>query len=82
MGNRRRSGAPADAAVGWLLEGDPAQSEYGAGRRNSVHEAGLADLLAMARLKDCLPQHRALITVQPQRIDWGEARGRIETIIP
>ena len=42
------------------------------GRRNSVHEAGLADVLAMARLKDWLPHHRALITVQPQRVEWGE----------
>lgn len=42
-------------------------------RRNSVHEAGLADLMGMARLKDCLPERRALITVQPERIDWGES---------
>jgi hydrogenase maturation protease len=52
--------------------GDEMDRMVGAGRRNSVHEAGLADLLGMARLKDCLPHHRALITVQPQRLDWGE----------
>jgi len=52
--------------------GDEMDRVVGAGRRNSVHEAGLADLLAMARLKDWLPRHRALITVQPQRVDWGE----------
>ncbi len=53
--------------------GDEMDRVIGAGRRNSVHEAGLADLLAMARLQDWLPRHRALITVQPQRVDWGEA---------
>jgi hydrogenase maturation protease len=56
-----------------VYQGAEMDQMVGAGRRNSVHEAGLADLLAMARLKDCLPAHRALITVQPQRIDWGEA---------
>jgi len=56
-----------------VYQGAEMDQLVGAGRRNSVHEAGLADLLAMARLKDCLPEHRALITVQPQRIDWGEA---------
>lgn len=54
-------------------QGDEMDRMVGAGRRNSVHQAGLADLLGMARLQDCLPAHRALITVQPQRIDWGEA---------
>lgn len=56
-----------------VYQGGEMDEMVGAGRRNSVHEAGLADLLAMARLKDCLPPRRALITVQPQRIDWGEA---------
>lgn len=55
-----------------VYQGDEMDRMVGAGRRNSVHEAGLADLLGMARLQDCLPAHRALITVQPQRIDWGE----------
>jgi hydrogenase maturation protease len=55
-----------------VWQGEEMDRIVGAGRRNSVHEAGLADLLGMARLRDCLPAHRALITVQPQRIDWGE----------
>jgi hydrogenase maturation protease len=54
-------------------QGEDMDRVVGAGRRNSVHQAGLADLLGMARLRDCLPAHRALITVQPQRIDWGES---------
>lgn len=39
----------------------------------SVHEVGLADVLDMARLHGCLPPRRALICIQPERIDWGEA---------
>jgi hydrogenase maturation protease len=42
-------------------------------RGRSVHEVGLADLMDMARLHGCLPPQRALVCVQPERIDWGEA---------
>jgi len=56
-----------------VFEGDEMDRIVAGSRHNSVHEAGLGDLMAMARLKDCLPERRALITVQPQRIDWGEA---------
>ncbi|NKN33515.1 hydrogenase maturation protease [Marichromatium bheemlicum] len=38
----------------------------------SVHEVGLADLLDIARLTGSLPQPRALVTVAPERVDWGE----------
>jgi hydrogenase maturation protease len=41
-------------------------------RRRTVHEVGLIDLLDMARLRDCLPPRRALLCIQPQRIDWSE----------
>jgi hydrogenase maturation protease len=41
-------------------------------RRRTVHEVGLIDLLDMARLHDCLPQRRALLCIQPARIDWCE----------
>ncbi len=43
----------------------------GTGQHGSVHEAGLADLMTMARFDGCLPAHRALISVQPQRTSWG-----------
>jgi hydrogenase maturation protease len=43
----------------------------GAGRK-SVHEVGLIDLMAIARLTDALPAERALIGVQPEKVDWGE----------
>jgi hydrogenase maturation protease len=55
-----------------VFEGEAMDRIVAGSRRNSVHEAGLADLMGMARLKDCLPARRALITVQPERIDWGE----------
>lgn len=42
-------------------------------RQRTVHEVGLADLLAMARLQDRLPARRALISIQPQSLDWGES---------
>lgn len=56
-----------------VFEGEDMDRIVNAGRRNSVHEAGLADILSMARLMECLPPRRALVTVQPQRIDWGDA---------
>ena len=39
----------------------------------SVHEIGLRDLLDAARLTGALPARRALVGVQPDRVDWGEA---------
>ena len=40
--------------------------------RRSVHEVGLCDLMDMARLSGCHPQHRALIGIQPEFVDWSE----------
>jgi hydrogenase maturation protease len=40
--------------------------------RRSVHEVGLCDLMTMAHLSGCFPQHRALIGIQPEFIDWSE----------
>ncbi|OOZ40484.1 peptidase M52 [Solemya pervernicosa gill symbiont] len=41
--------------------------------KRSVHEVGLLDLLDIARLTDTLPTRRALVAIQPDVIDWGEA---------
>lgn len=38
----------------------------------SVHEVSLADLMDMVRLTDRLPSMRALVGIEPERIDWGE----------
>lgn len=37
----------------------------------SVHEVGLADLMAMAFWSGQVPQRRALIAVEPQDTGWG-----------
>lgn len=43
------------------------------GPRRSMHEVGLPDLLDMARLRGRLPGRRALVAVEPRRIEVGEA---------
>ncbi len=37
----------------------------------SVHEVSLQDLFDMSRLTEQLPEHRALIGIEPETIDWG-----------
>jgi hydrogenase maturation protease len=62
-------GAP--GAIG-LFE-DLAMDRYlASARRRTVHEVGLIDLLDMARLQGCLPRRRALLCIQPSRIEWSE----------
>ena len=41
------------------------------GHGRSIHEVGLMDLLNIARLTERLPQHRALVGIQPGVVDWG-----------
>lgn len=41
--------------------------------RRSVHEVGFADLMDIARLEDHMPQHYALIGIQPEQLGWGDA---------
>ena len=55
-----------------LLEGPQMDQFLSSTRRRSVHEVGLIDLLDMARLRDRLPPRRALLCIQPGRIDWSE----------
>jgi hydrogenase maturation protease len=55
-----------------LLEGSAMDTFLSSARRRTVHEVGLIDLLDMARLRDCLPCRRALLCIQPGRIDWSE----------
>ena len=45
----------------------------GNNRKMSVHEVGLLDLLHITRLAGRFPEQRALIGVQPQNLDWGDA---------
>ncbi len=39
--------------------------------KRSAHEVGLLDLMDIARLTDSLPENRALIGIQPEKISWG-----------
>ena len=41
------------------------------GKKYSVHEVALFDLLAAAELLGSKPERRALIGVQPEIVDWG-----------
>jgi hydrogenase maturation protease len=41
-------------------------------KKRSVHEVGLIDLISIARLTEQLPSNRALIGIQPEKVDWGE----------
>ncbi len=39
--------------------------------KRSAHEVGLIDLMDIARLTEHLPQQRALIGIQPDKMGWG-----------
>ena len=56
-----------------LFEDEEMDRFLGANRKCSVHEVGLLDLLAVTCLTDDLPAKRALIGIQPQWMDWGDA---------
>jgi hydrogenase maturation protease len=59
-----------------LFEAAAMDTFLSSARRRTVHEVGLIDLLDMARLRDCLPHRRALLCIQPYRIDWSERLSR------
>jgi hydrogenase maturation protease len=40
--------------------------------RTSAHEAGLIDLLTLARMEGWMPSHLSLVGIQPHHIGWGE----------
>jgi hydrogenase maturation protease len=54
-----------------VLEGEAMDAFVNGKRKASVHEVGLADLMAIARLTGRWPARRALIAIQPGRVDWG-----------
>ncbi len=43
-----------------------------ANRKSSVHEVGLTDLRSIAILAGHWPARRAMLGIQPQKLDWGE----------
>jgi hydrogenase maturation protease len=42
-------------------------------KAGSVHEVGLSELLDLARLRERLPERRALVGIEPGYIGWGDA---------
>jgi len=66
-----------------LFEGAAMDEFLKISRRRTVHEVGLIDLLDMARLLGCLPDQRALLCIQPGRIDWCETlSGPVAEMMP
>jgi hydrogenase maturation protease len=55
-----------------LLDAETLAAHLGRGTRSSAHEAGLADLLSLARLENFTPRHLAVLAIQPRLVDWGE----------
>ncbi len=53
------------------------------GKKKTAHEVALFDLLATADLLGCKPERRALIGVEPDRIEWGlEPTAAVASAIP
>jgi hydrogenase maturation protease len=55
-----------------IFEGEAMDRFLVSNRKASVHEVGLADLMSIALLTDSWPARRALVAIQPDKLDWGE----------
>ena len=55
-----------------LYEGKKMDQFIMRNKHSSVHEVSLSDLMVIAHLSGQLPQRRALIGIQPERIDWSD----------
>lgn len=55
-----------------LFQGEDMDRFLQSRRKASVHEVGLSDLMAIARLTGRWPERRALLAIQPEKLDWGE----------
>lgn len=54
-----------------------------AGRKKSVHEIAVADLLAAASIRGKTPADRALVAIQPASTQWGlEPSRRVQAAVP
>ncbi len=56
-----------------ILEGADMDRYLRGPRTRSIQERGLIDLLDLAWQRGCLPARRALVCLQPRRLEWGEA---------
>jgi hydrogenase maturation protease len=53
------------------------------GKGKSVHEVSLMDLMDIARFSDTLPEHRALVGIEPAVVDWGDSlTPQVEAAVP
>jgi len=50
---------------------DEAMDRHLSGKKRTVHEVAVADLLAAATMTGHAPQERALVAIQPESTDWG-----------
>ena len=58
---------------GWkLLEGEAMDAFLMSDRKATVHEVGLTDLRVIAILSGHWPEKRAMLAIQPERVEWGE----------
>jgi hydrogenase maturation protease len=65
-----------------VLEGEE-MDRHLRNHHGSVHELGLADILDALRLCDDLPNQRALVGIEPERMDWGtEPTPKVAAAIP
>jgi hydrogenase maturation protease len=65
-----------------VFEGEAMDAQLG-GKKRTVHEVALADLLTAAALTGHLPARRALVTVQPASTAWGlELTAPVSAAIP
>lgn len=53
-----------------VFQGSDLDAFLGSNKR-SAHEVGLLDLMDIARLTGHLPENRALIGIQPEKMGWG-----------
>ncbi|GAG28970.1 unnamed protein product [marine sediment metagenome] len=50
---------------------DAAMDRHLSGKKTTVHEVAVADLLAAATMTGHAPRERALVAIQPESTDWG-----------
>jgi hydrogenase maturation protease len=55
-----------------LLQFEALKRHIGRCGRLSAHEAGLIDLIILARIEGCLPRRLAVLGIQPHFVDWDE----------
>jgi hydrogenase maturation protease len=66
-----------------VFEGEEMDRFLLGNRKSSVHEVGLGDLMTIARLAGHWPARRALVAIQPEVVDWGEApSARVAAAVP